>query len=93
MTFLSARRPGAYLAAQVVADVDVALHELVLVVPVHGNRGESVVDGGAQDAHQGLDARVGVHVRRVGFHDVTGCQSGRQTRDTYVPVLGSKFIH
>lgn len=89
MQFLSARCPGSYLEADVVADEDVALHELPFVVPVLGDHGEGMVDGGAQDAHQGLDARVGVHVRQVGLHDVTGRQSGGQTRDTHVPGLGS----
>lgn len=32
------------------------------------------MDGRAQDAHEGLDPGVWVHVGQVGFHDVTGSQ-------------------
>lgn len=63
-----------YLELNVVADELVALHELLLVAPVLRDHWEGVVDGGAQDAHQRLDARVWVDVRQVGLHDVTGSQ-------------------
>lgn len=70
--------PGlfSYLEFDVVTDELVALHELLLVAPVLGDHWESVVDGGAQDADQGLDAGVWVDVGQVGLHDVTGSQSG-----------------
>ena len=65
-----------YLEADVVADQDIALHEVLLVEPVLGDHGKGVVDGGPQDAHQRLHPRVGVHVGQVGLHDVTGRQPG-----------------
>lgn len=63
-----------YLEADVVADQDVPLHEVPLVLPVLSDHGEGVVDGGAQDADQRLDPGVGVHIGEVGLHDVTGSQ-------------------
>lgn len=61
-----------YLEFDVVTDELISLHELPLVAAVLGDHGEGVMDRGAQDAHQGLDPRVRVHVRQVGLHDVTG---------------------
>lgn len=68
----------------VVADQDVSLHEVPLVRPVLRHHGEGVVGRGAQDAHQGLNARVRVHVRQVGLHDVTGRQPIRREDRTDV---------
>lgn len=65
---------GIYLEPNVVTDEDVALHELLLILPVLGHHWEGVVDRGPQDADQGLDASVWVHVGQVGLHDVTGRQ-------------------
>lgn len=62
------------LEADVVADQDVALHEVPLILSVLSDHGEGIVDGGAQDADQGLDPGVGVHIGQVWLHDVTGCQ-------------------
>ena len=65
-----------YLELDVVTDELVALHELPLVAPVLRDHREGVVDGGAEDADQGLDAGVRVDVGQVGLHDVTGSKSG-----------------
>ena len=64
------------LKADVVADQDVALHEVPLVVPVLCHHREGVVDSGAQDADQRLDPCVGVHIGQVGLHDIISCQPG-----------------
>lgn len=60
----------------VVADQNVSLHKVLLVLPVLSDHREGVVDGGAQDADQGLDPGVRVDVGQVGLHDVTGRQPG-----------------
>lgn len=65
---------AAHLEANVVADQDVALHEVLLVLPVFCDHGEGVVDGGPQDADQRLDPGVGVNEGQVGLHDVAGRQ-------------------
>lgn len=63
-----------YLEADVVADEDVPLHEVPLVLTVFSDHREGVVHGGAQDADERLDSGVRIHVGQVGFHDVTGSQ-------------------
>lgn len=83
-------KAASYLEADVVADQDVSLHELPLIVAVLGYHGEGMVDGGAQDADQRLDTGMGVHVGQVGLHDITGCQSGysqQVRRNTMVTTL------
>lgn len=67
-----------YLVVDVVADQDVSLHEVSLVLAVLSDHGEGVVHCGAQDADQRLDTCVGVHVGQVGLHDVAGRQPGSE---------------
>lgn len=89
--FLSCR--FLYLELDIVADELVALHELLLVAAVLCDHREGVVDCGAQDAHQRLDAGVRVDVGQVGLHDVAGSQPGEggqviQPRDSACRPLG-----
>lgn len=65
---------GANLEPDVVADQDVSLHEVPLVLTVFSDHGEGVIDGGPQDADQRLDSGVRVHVGEVGLHDIAGGQ-------------------
>lgn len=58
----------------VVADQDVSLHEILLVLPVFSDHRECVIDGGAQNADKRLDSGVGIHVGKVGLHDIACCK-------------------